>query len=101
MVIVVSKEGQLANRILHASSFMVNAQEHGYRVVHLFFDDYYTFFSESLSGNKTPIKFLGKRKSGLGSLFQKLITVGVKTLLKTGITKLPFFEIVKYEGYHQ
>jgi len=101
MVIIVSEEGQLANRILHASSFMVNAQEHGYRVVHLFFDDYYTFFSESLSGNKTPIKFLGKRKSGLGSLFQKLITVGVKALLKTGITKLPFFEIVKYEGYHQ
>ncbi len=101
MVIIVSKEGQLANRIFHASSFVVNAQEHGYRVLHLFFDDYYTFFSESLNGNQTPIKFFGKRRSMLLTSFQKLITFGIKVFLKLGITKLPFFEIVKYEGYHQ
>jgi hypothetical protein len=101
MVIIVSREGQLANRIAHASSFMVNAQEHGYRVVHLFFDDYYSFFSECLSDKKTPIKFLGKRRNGLVVSFQKFVTVGVKVFLKLGITKLPFFEIVRYEGYQQ
>jgi len=101
MVIIISKEGQLANRILHASSFMVNAQEHRYRVLHLFFDDYYSFFSESLSRNKTPIKFLGKRRSWLVSSFQKFVTIGVRVFLKLGITKLPFFEIVGYEGYQQ
>ena len=101
MVIIVSKEGQLANRILHASSFIVNAQEHRYRVLHLFFDDYYSFFSESLSGNKSPIRFLGKKSSWLVSSFQKLVTLGVKIFLKLGITKLPFFEIVRYEGYEQ
>ena len=101
MVIIVSKEGQLANRILHASSFMVNAQEHRYRVLHLFFDDYYSFFSESLSSNKIPIRFLGKKSSWLVSSFQKLVTFGLKVFLKLGITKLPFFEIVRYEGYHQ
>ena len=101
MVIIISKEGQLGNRLFHASSFIVNAKEHKYQVIHLFFDDYYTFFSESLNGNKAPIKFLGKRRSWLVSLFQKLVVVGIKILLKMGITKLPFFEIVKYEGYAQ
>jgi hypothetical protein len=101
MVIIVSKEGSLANQILHASFFMVNAKEHGYRVVHLFFDDYYSFFSESLSNNKTPMRFLGKRRSWLVSSFQKFVRLGVRVFLKLGITKLPFFEIVRYKGHHQ
>jgi hypothetical protein len=101
MVIIISKEGQLANRILHASSFMVNAEENKYRVMHLFFDDYYSFFSESLDRNWTSVKFFGKRGSWLLSLFQKFILFGVKVFLKSGISRLPFFEIVRYEGYQQ
>ncbi len=99
MVIISSKEGQLANRIWHASSFMVNAQEHGYRALHPFFDDYYSFFSESLKNSKNPVWFLGKRTNTLVTLFQKFFTLGIKTFLKLGITKLPFFEIVRFEGY--
>ena len=101
MVIIVSRVGWLANRLLHASSFMGNAKEHGYKVLHLFFDDYYPFFSESLSDNRIPIKFLGKRDSWLLSSFQKFVTLGVKAFSKLGITKLPFVEIVRYDGWHQ
>lgn len=101
MVIIASKEGQLANRIWHASSFMVNALEHNYRVIHPFFDDYYTFFSENLKRNETPIRFWGKRKTRAYSIFQKLLIFLVRVFLKLRITKLPFFEIIRYEGYAQ
>jgi hypothetical protein len=49
MVIIVSKEGQLANRILHASSFIVNAEEHHYRVIHLFLMIFILFFPKVLT----------------------------------------------------
>jgi len=101
MVVIVSREGQLANRMLHASSFIANAQEHQYRVIHLFFDEYYSFFSESLGRKDTAIRFLCKRKGGLAKFFQKMIALSVKALMKLKITRLPFFEIIKYEGYEQ
>jgi hypothetical protein len=101
MVIIVSKEGQLANRIWHASSFLVNAKEHNYRLRHFFFDEYYSLFSESLNRNNTPIRFLGKRKTWLVSFLQRFTTILVKGLLKLKITRLPFFEIIKYDGYEQ
>jgi hypothetical protein len=78
MVIIVSKQGHLANRIWHASSFLANAQEHHYRLYHFFFDDYYSFYSESLNRNNTPIRFLGKRKTWLISFLKKSTTILVK-----------------------
>jgi hypothetical protein len=101
MVIIVSKQGHLANRIWHASSFLANAQEHHYRLYHFFFDDYYSFYSESLNRNNTPIRFLGKRKTWLISFLKKSTTILVKGLLKLKITRLPFFEIIKVYGYQQ
>lgn len=100
-MIIVSKEGQLANRIVHASSFMVNAHEHNYRVKHLFFNDYYSFFSESLEKKDQPIRFWGKRSSWVINFFQNTVSFLVKALLKLRIKRLPFFEIIKYEGYDQ
>ncbi len=99
MVFIASKEGQLANRIFHASCFIVNAQENNYRLNHLFFDDYYPFFSESLDKNQSPIRFLWKRSSRFVTLLQSLIGFVVKGLLKLKITRLPFLEIVGYNGY--
>lgn len=101
MVIIVSKEGQLANRIFHASSFIVNAKENHYRVCHLFFDDYYQFFSESLKSKKDLISFLGKRKTWLISGIQNVVTFLIRVLLKLKITRLPFIEIIDYRGYEQ
>lgn len=52
MVVIVSKEGQLANRLVHASAFIANVIANNYRVVHLFFEDYYSYFSGSLECKK-------------------------------------------------
>jgi hypothetical protein len=101
MVIIASKEGQLANRMLHASSFMVNAKEHQYKLVHPFFDEYYCFFSENLQHCGTNIRFTGKGKSLFNIFFQRCFSFGIKFLLKLKISRLPFMELVKYEGYHQ
>lgn len=101
MVIIISREGQLANRIVHASSFIVNAKEHKYKVVHLFFDDYYPVFSESLNGKKELINFWCKKKTGFVVFFQQSVTSIVKGFLKLRIKKLPGFEIIEYGGYDQ
>ena len=68
---------------------------------HFFFAEYYSFFSESLDRNNTPIRFLGKRKTAFVSFVQCLTIFFIKGLLKLKITRLPFFEIIKYEGYEQ
>lgn len=101
MVIIVSREGQLANRIMHASSFIVNACEHGYQVKHIFFDDYYSFFSESLNKNTAPIRFWGRKKNLWLTIFRSIARFGIRVFLKLKISRLPFFEIINYEGYHQ
>jgi len=101
MVVIVSREGQLANRILHTSNFIVNSKEHHYNVRHLFFEEYYKFFSESLDRNNTSVKFWGKSPGGTTQLFQKAINIFVKILIKLKIRKFPFFELIKYEAYEQ
>lgn len=101
MVIIVSREGQLGNRIIHASSFIANAKENNYKVVHLFFDDYYRFFSERLHLRKKIINFWGKRRAIPIIFFQNLVTLFVKTLSKLKIKKLPFFELIEYNFYEQ
>lgn len=101
MVVLVSKEGQLANRLFHASSFIVNAQEHHYSLRHSFFDDYYPFFSESLNENKTQLRCWGKKSSFVVRLRQRMLTLLTKVLLKLKIRKLPFFEIIENSSYEQ
>ena len=101
MVIIASKEGQLANRIFHASSFIANAKEHKYHIKHLFFDDYYSFFSESLDRDRSLISFFAKKKSSVSLVVQSAITLFVKGLLKIKIKKLPFIEIIDHIGYGQ
>jgi len=101
MVIIASKEGQLANRILHASSFFVNAKENSYKVIHPFFEDFYQYFSENLVQHKKFIKFWGKKKSWSSSFIQSTLTIFIKLFLKLRIKKLPFFEIIEYKKYEQ
>jgi hypothetical protein len=101
MVIIASKEGQLANRIFHASNFIANAKEHQYHIKHLFFDDYYSFFSESLGQNRSLISFFSKKSGSFSSAFRSAITFFVKVFLKLKIKKLPFIEIIDHIGYSQ
>lgn len=101
MVVLVSKEGQLANRLFHASSFIVNAQQHHYSLRHSFFDDYYSFFSESLDEHTTQIRCWGKKRSFAVRLYQSSVIFLTKVLLKLKIRKLPFFEIIESSSYEQ
>ncbi len=44
MVFVNVKAGQLANRLIHFSNFIVNAVEYDYRLVYPWFQEYFSFF---------------------------------------------------------
>jgi len=101
MVIIISREGQFANRILHASSFIVNAKEHNYKVLHLFFDDYYPVFSEKLGKKKDLINIWGKKKTNLVFFCQQVLSFVIRIFLRLRIKKLPLFEIIEYKKYGQ
>ena len=101
MVIIASKEGQLANRIFHASNFIANAKEHKYHVKHLYFDDYYSLFSESLDRNKSLISFFGKKKTRVSSILQSALSFFIRVLLKLKVKRLPFIELIHHIGYSQ
>lgn len=98
MVIIASKEGQLANRIWHASYFMANAYENGYKVYHLHFYDYYQYFSESLSRSPFNIRFVGKRTFRWSRFVRELLRNFLKVLLKLGLRDLAFMEIIRYDS---
>ena len=57
MLFIASKEGQLANRLWHTSSVYANAIEYDYSVAHLYFKEYYPYFSESIEINLNKEKF--------------------------------------------
>jgi len=48
MVIIVTPQGQLANRLFHAGQFIANAIDYHYRLFHLSFEEYYPDYSEQL-----------------------------------------------------
>lgn len=49
MVVVYSKDGQLANRLWQAAHFVANAIEHNYNILHLGFGDYSEHYSEQFN----------------------------------------------------
>ena len=101
MVVIVSKEGQLANRLAHASAFIANALAHQYKVVHLFFEDYYLYFSESLEQQNHFLKIPFKKSDWLTRFLQKLISLFTRGMSKLGITNFSFFQIINYRKYEQ
>ena len=92
---LVSKDGQLANRLWQASYFLSNAIENKYTVNHLFFGDYYLLFSESIKKNSMfPIRFIFS-KYGLGhSLLETLLRRTMKLLSKWKIRNIGFAKII-------
>ena len=101
MIIIVSKEGQLANRLAHASAFIANALAYEYKLVHLFFEDYYPYFSESLQLQKKFLRIPFKRKRRLARFLQVSISLLMRGLVKLKITHLPFLQIIDYRKYEQ
>jgi len=60
MVIILTPQGQLANRLIHTGHFIANAIYYNYPLYHLSFKDYYPFFNEQLklSSTKKYIRFV-------------------------------------------
>ena len=99
MVIIFSREGQLANRLWNASHILANSLENDYRVVHLYFDDYYPFFSEQLDQIHKGFYIVGRHTKLIARSCQTFAGFLRKAMLKFGIRKLPFIELIHYEGY--
>lgn len=97
MVVLVTKEGQLVNRILHANYFLVNSLENHYKVWHLFFYDYYPYFSERLKKQK-HIKFVFKKENILTRILAASIWAFTRLLIKLNIRKLPFLELIRFDS---
>lgn len=103
MVIIVSKEGQIANRLWHYSNFMVNAIAHNYSLVHLHFNEYESYFSESIERNKHvfPVRTRLFRNELLNTIFKKIFIALVKVSRKTGWRNYFFFHVLINDEYQQ
>src|SRR5687767_9052154 len=99
MVIIASKEGQLANRIWHASSFIANAFENDYRILHLYIDEYSHFFSERLNSTHHPLRIAGKKSKWRNNFLRKFFEFVLKFSRRTSLRKFLFFDILLHEGY--
>lgn len=64
MVVLYSKEGQLANRLWQAAHFLANAIEYKYRLLHVGFSDYIEHFRESIDGigSNISVKFVDEKE---------------------------------------
>ena len=101
MVLIVSKEGQLANRLAHASAFIANSLANNYRLVHFFFEDYYPFFSEQLNQHRSLLKVFLIKDTGINKIVRSSISLFIRGMLKLRITKLPFLEIIDTENMNR
>jgi hypothetical protein len=101
MVVIFSKEGQLANRLWNASFLLTNALENNYNLVHLYFDDYYPFYSERFESTKVPIEVVGKEYRWQAKCLQLAGGFLRKVFLKLDIRRLPFVEFIHHSAYEQ
>ncbi len=102
MVILFSKEGQLANRLWQAAHFISNAIEYDYNLLHKGFGDYFEYFSESINhfGNFLPVCF-PQSANGV-SITAKLALkyYGLSKKLERKLRfKLPFVRDVYFHDY--
>ena len=95
MVIVISQEGQLANRIWQISAYIINAKKNGYKFYHLFFDEYIEYFSENISDEKDfPVRFIKK-----GILKKSILKLYAFLDKKNMLNSAWFSGIVYYDTY--
>jgi|SRR5687768_11395667 len=99
MVIIASREGQLANRLWHASVFIANALANKYKIVHLFFDDYYPLFSERLNRTDHPLIIAGKKNKLWLNILRYIFRFMIRISRRTGWKKFSFCELILHEGY--
>lgn len=78
MVIIITPQGQLANRLFHASHFIANAIENNYSIYHLAFNEYFPWFSDQLNQSETKkfIKFINIKSR----LYNKAVNLFVRLM---------------------
>ena len=97
MVVIASKEGQFANRVLHTAHVLSFCKSHNVRLVHPFFKEFLEYFPHL----KSERLVLFTHKFRIINFFSKLFLLLVRVLLKMKIYNLGFLEILFYERYEQ
>ena len=97
MVVISSKEGQFANRVLHTAHVLSFCKSHNVRLVHPFFKEYLDYFPRL----KSERLVLFTHRFRVINFFSKLFLLLVRVLLKLKIYNLGFLEILFYERYEQ
>jgi Glycosyl transferase family 11 len=101
MVIIVGKQGQLCNRIFHASAFLANAIASDYRVYQARFNEYFEYFDENQARNAihSPMRFIFQRNHWLHTLCRRSLGFLIRMSIKFNIKKLLFIEIIQIYDY--
>ncbi len=100
MIILGSKEGQLANRLWHMSNFIALADSKGQSLVHLYFSDYYNYFNNSISKYQF-IKILFKKNSRVNQSILLLIHYVLRVVIKLNIPNIFGFRIIVNHKYRE
>jgi hypothetical protein len=88
-VYISSRDGQLANRLWQTSYIMANALEDKFLINHLFFGDYYHYFSERIDESKNnPIIYTFRKYGRIQAILETLIRRTLKLLYKLNISHL-------------
>lgn len=102
MVIVLSRDGRLANRLWQTSHFLANAIEYGYTVYYPCFDEYYDFFDESIRENtsKAPLRIVRTNRLAK-ALLKQAGNIAWVLFAKLHIQRLNLIwaELVLHQGY--
>lgn len=93
MIIIASREGQFANRVLHFQHILAFCLTHQIPLKHAYFDDYLQYFPHLAQQPGLNIS----RSSG----YQKALNYFVRLLLKLKITRLGNIEFIPYLKYEQ
>lgn len=101
MVVVYSKDGQLANRLWQAAHFVANSIEHHYKLLHLGFADYSEHYSESFNQKNSLVNYRIVDRNKLAfteKLLLKYINFSKKTEQRLK-QSLPFIQQLYFLDY--
>ena len=91
MLVIASKEGQFANRIWHASNFIVSAFENNYSIKHLYLDEFADYFSESFERYKHLIH------ADTSPWKKRFFKILVKLTRRSGIQKILGYKVIVFD----
>jgi hypothetical protein len=97
MVVIASREGMFANRVIHFANIYAFCKANNVKLHHLHFRDYISYFPELKRERSVSI-------AGNGLIFRwanQVFLVFIKVFIKLGIRNLGFLELIHYECFEQ